>query len=94
MVITIRVLGKSFTLKNESGSEKLVAQAQKLQSVIDNLEQQTTQMSRDKLLVLAALELAQVTPQANTVTQDKIDLWTAKLTQLCDTIDLKVRENL
>lgn len=94
-MITLNVLGKSYTLKNPNQDQDLEQGAQKLQEVINSLEENHPKIPRDKLLVLAALNLAQIQGTTEVLKNSlEIQQWTSQLEELCDKIDLSVKENI
>lgn len=91
-MITLNVLGKSYTLKNPNQDQNLEQGAKKLQEVINSLEETHSKIPRDKLLVLAALNLAQNSQSDISLLQ--IEQWESQLEKLCDKIDLKIQESV
>lgn len=93
-MVTITALAKEFTLKTNSNNN-LADAAKLLQSIIDELESSTPGLNRDQLLILAGLEIAQKVQSqtgSSSNSDDKVQVWTDKLEQICDKIDLSIKE--
>ena len=87
-MLTIKAVGKEFTLKNDGESEDVLTKAaQHFQEVISELEQSLPEMSRDKLLLLAGLELAQQHIKNEQHHEGKLHAWSLKLNDLKALLD-------
>lgn len=93
-MVTIRALGKDFTLKNNKSDQSLSTAAKRFQEIIDRLELSLPDINRDKLLIIAGLELARQPTADSSLSDEKIEKWTLKLEEICDKIDLSIKESL
>lgn len=83
--VTVEVLGEQYSIKcNDNAKAKLTMAAKELTAICDKVQQSNTPIARDRVLVVAALNLASQVLDSNR----QQELYSERVQLLSDKVDI------